>query len=121
MSIGSVFHKVIDGVHHLFAAGAHEVEQVKVFIDARPGLKHDLDALLSPVKDAVESAFKTKLAEFEAGSPDQALGLLKAGIPAILQTTKDAFAGQAKHAGNLDLILSLATNAVLAVLEPHKE
>jgi hypothetical protein len=118
LNFGSVLHKVINGVHHLFSTGAHAVEQVKVFIDARPGLKDDLDKLLGPIKDAVESAVKAKLAEVQGASPADALSLVKKDIPDILGVVKSSFADQAHHAGNLDLILSLATNAVLAVLEP---
>jgi len=119
MSFGSVVHKIIDGVHHLFTEAVHDVEKVKVYIDARPGLKADMDKLLGPIKDAVVTAFNAKLTELKAASPDQALGLLKADIPSLLATVKDSFVAEAKHAGNVDIMLDLATTAFLAsVPEP---
>lgn len=121
MKFGNVFHKVIDGVHHLFVGGQHAVESVKVFIDARPGLKSDLDKLLGPVKDAIVASFEAKLAELRASSPDQAPALLKAAVPSLLSTVKDQFVAQAQHAGNMDLILSLAANAALAAFETNQQ
>lgn len=115
-SIGSIFHKIIGGIHHLFASGEHAVEEVKVFIEARPGLKKDLDALLGPIKDAVVGTLSAKYEELKASSPDQAVALVKADIPAVLASVKDSFAAQASHAGNVDLMLSLAVNAFLALL-----
>ena len=116
MSIASVFHKVIDGIHHLFTAGVQAVEQVKVYIDARPGLKADLDKLFGPIKDGVQAAFSEKLAELENATPDEALSLLKADIPDILNTVKQGFVEQAHHAGNVDVMLHLAASAVLAAI-----
>lgn len=120
MSFGTILHKVIDGVHHLFTSGVQAVEQVKVFIDARPGLKNDLDALLGPIKDAVVGEITARLTELKQSSPDQAVALIKADIPAILAKTKEAFLGQATHAGNVDLMLSLAANTALALLEGQR-
>ena len=68
MNIGSLFHKIVDGVHHLFVSGEHVVETVKLYLDARPGLKADLDKLLDPIKVAVEAAFKARFAELQAAS-----------------------------------------------------
>jgi hypothetical protein len=115
-SIGTIFHKVIDGVHHLFVVGKQDVEQVKIFVDARPGLKEDLDKLLGPIKDAVASAFTTKFAELKASSPDQAPALFKAAIPELLNTVKESFVDQAKHAGNVDLMVSLGAQVGEALL-----
>lgn len=118
MNIGSVFHKVIDGIHHLFSSGEHAVEQVKVYIDARPGLKADLDKLLNPLKDALTAAFMAKLSELRTASPEQAFSLFKADIPSLLTTVKDQFVAQAHHEGNVDIMLHLVTQAFLAANDP---
>jgi hypothetical protein len=111
MSISTIAHQIIDGIHHLIVSGEHAVETVRISIDARPGLKADLNTLFGPIKDAVIAEFTKKFEEFKAASPAEAPALFKAAIPDILGTVKQSFVAQATHAGNVDVMLSLAAAA----------
>jgi hypothetical protein len=115
--MGNFFHKIIDGVHHLLIVGRHDVEQVKVVIDGRPGLKADIDKLMGPIKDAVVAEVTTRFNALKASSPDQAVTLLKPDVPAIVSTVKSTFAEEAHHAGNVDTMISLVMQGALAIVD----
>ncbi len=86
----SIFHNIFNGIHQFFVKTEHAVEKVKFEIDARPGLKADLEKLGGPIKDAVLAAFTAKYSELTAASPADAPKLFKAAVPDLLKTVETA-------------------------------
>lgn len=114
--IGGVFHKIVNGIHSIFVEGQHAVEQATIFIEGRPGLKADLDALTGPIKDAVIKAMTDKWNEVKAADPVNAVSLMKTAIPALAADVVKVFSDQAHHAGNVNLLVSIAIQAGEALL-----
>jgi len=114
MSIGTVFHKVVDGVHHLFVGGEHAVEQVKLFVEARPGLQADVNAFLGPIKDDVMNALTAEKDKLLAGGITDLVPELKKAVPTVASAVVSTFQGQLHHAGNANLLVSIAMAAAEA-------